>query len=239
MKHLRTWFLFIPTLVVVFCASYTTLHAAFVPLVPIPQINYDQPDFARFIETAYIIAVVVAAFIGVGKLILSGFKYVTSSVVTDKTDAKKDILQVFIGLLIVLGAVAILRTISPTVARLPGLEPISVFEEKRVEVRTGAGVYGGDLADLSFDACRFGDTACIATCAKTSPSAIRGVLKCEKAADGKNITFCTADPVITPGARAGGTRYNFTKCEAQCIEKPGGTTTQKTIDTLVCSSDSP
>ena len=113
-----------------------TSHAhavSFTPMVPIPGISGGS-DFGTFIETAYIVAIIAAAFIAVGRLIIAGFKYVLSAVVTDKMSAKKDIEQALVGLLIVLCAVAVLRVINPKIGNLSVLESVSVPDIPRAEV---------------------------------------------------------------------------------------------------------
>jgi hypothetical protein len=85
----------------------------FVPLIGIPGLDPNGLTIGGYINTLYILAISVAAFLAVGMLLLAGFKYMLSDVVTQKEDAKKDIQGAIVGLLIVVGAVLILETINP------------------------------------------------------------------------------------------------------------------------------
>ena len=92
-------------------------NVEFVPLVDVPFIDADTPaEYANvrlsdYIQAFYMIAITVAAFLAVVKIIFGGVKYMVSDVITTKEEAKKDIRGALLGLLIVLAAVLILNTI--------------------------------------------------------------------------------------------------------------------------------
>src|SRR6056297_1632683 len=81
----------------------------FVPLIGIPGLSADQYGISGYINALYLLSISVAAFLAVGMLILAGFKYMLTDVVTQKEEAKKDIRGAVIGLLIVIAAVLILN----------------------------------------------------------------------------------------------------------------------------------
>lgn len=103
----------------------TPVYAQYEPLIPIPGMG-STLDTEAYIRILYIVAIVIAAFVAVGKLAYAGFKYVASASVSQKTDAKQDIFGAIIGLVIILTAVAILTTINPQISNLAGLRSINV-----------------------------------------------------------------------------------------------------------------
>ncbi|MAZ56308.1 hypothetical protein CL653_00760 [bacterium] len=90
----------------------------FVPLVGIPGLDASALTTGEYINTLYILAISVAAFAAVVRLIYAGVQYILSDVVTSKEQAKKDIRNSLLGLLIVIGAVTILETINPNLVQL-------------------------------------------------------------------------------------------------------------------------
>ena len=98
----------------------------YVNLVGIPGLDVNQQDFQEVLNTVFRIAIIAAALIAVIKLILAGVKYVMSGLVSDKNDAKADIQSALIGLLIILSAVLLLRTINPDIVNLPVLPEIDI-----------------------------------------------------------------------------------------------------------------
>ena len=86
-------------------------------LVDIPQVN-SANGINGYIEALYTLAITAASLIAIIQLIKAGSKYVFSAVVTDKGEAKKDIRNALIGLLIIIGAVTILNEINPQLTNL-------------------------------------------------------------------------------------------------------------------------
>lgn len=109
-------------LTVFFFSLPLLVSAQYAPLIPVPGLDPNNLDMETFLKTVYILAISIAALIAVGKLMLAGFKYIGSEIVTDKSEAKKDVQSAIIGLLIILLAVAILRTINTSLVNLPKLE---------------------------------------------------------------------------------------------------------------------
>ena len=98
----------------------------FIPLVGIPFIqNGHVSTIGDYVNAFYYAAISVAAMLAVMKIIIAGVKYITTDIAPTKGQAKKDIRGAIIGLLIVVGAVLILRTINPnlTVVKLNAPNP--------------------------------------------------------------------------------------------------------------------
>ena len=133
--YLLPIFLFIFILPIVLLAAET--KPDFVPLVGIPGIDTNSLSTTEYINALYILAMSVAAFIAVVKLIIAGLKYIMSDVVTNKESAKKDIKNSILGLLIVFGAVLILETINPQLKRLDFLRNAPASDLVRQKYQTG------------------------------------------------------------------------------------------------------
>lgn len=128
----------------VFFFSYDVLFAAkeYTPLVKIPglEVTEEAPSVPDFINRVYIITIVLGSLLGVIKLALAGVKYSMSGVVTDKTEAKNDILGVLLGLVVLLAPWVVLNTIYPNLLNLditksiqnPGLGDV-LFERTGVD----------------------------------------------------------------------------------------------------------
>ncbi|MDC1205592.1 hypothetical protein N8083_01970 [Candidatus Pacebacteria bacterium] len=116
---------FILSNILLFCLPFFAFAAdtGFISLVGVPGIeNIGKPGGLQgYINTLMRVAVIAAALIALIKLILAGAQYILSGIVTDKENAKKDIKAALTGLLIVIAAVAILRTINPDLLNLPTL----------------------------------------------------------------------------------------------------------------------
>lgn len=106
----------------------------FVPLVGVPGVDPNGGGgIGEYVQALYILAISVAAFLAVVKIIFSGVQYLLSDVVTSKEDAKRGIRGALLGLLIVLAAVIILETINPQLTNL------DVFSAATIPVEMGSG----------------------------------------------------------------------------------------------------
>lgn len=88
------------------------------PIVEIPRLDPNTQSTEQYVNALYLLAITVAAFLAVVKIIFGGVKWMLSDVVTDKSAAKKDIRGALLGLLIVLAAVIILNTINEDLTNL-------------------------------------------------------------------------------------------------------------------------
>ena len=102
-------------------------------LVGIPGLDSGATDFNQYINAVYAMFIGIAALLAVIKIIVAGVKYMFSDIVTQKSDAKKDIRSALLGLLIVLGAVLILTVINPDLTNFD----VSVERQEVREVPDG------------------------------------------------------------------------------------------------------
>jgi len=119
----RTLIFFILFLPVVALGQYT-------PLVGIPGVSDLNANMDAYINALYMLSIAVAALLAVIKIIIAGVKWMLTDIVTSKEEAKKDIENATIGLLIVMSAVLLLNIINPQ------LTNISVFVGKVDQVNT-------------------------------------------------------------------------------------------------------
>jgi type IV secretory pathway VirB2 component (pilin) len=108
MKYFLTFFSFFILLAPVF------VFAQYLPLVGIPGVDNPQ-DFDEFLQSIYATAISLAALLAVIKIVIAGVKWMTTDIVSSKSDAKKDIQGAIFGLVVILGAVLILYIINPDI----------------------------------------------------------------------------------------------------------------------------
>ena len=82
-------------------------------LVGIPGIGSPTGNFDGYINAIYAMFISIAALLAVVKIVIAGVKYMFSDIVTQKSEAKKDIQGAIFGLILILGAVLILTVINP------------------------------------------------------------------------------------------------------------------------------
>jgi len=115
----------------------------FSPLVPggLPGFDPKTGTIVDLIRALYKLAIVIGAMIAVVKIVIAGVKYVLSSSTATTASAKEDIKGSLFGLVVIVGAVVILQTINPDLAKL------DVFENTK-NIKTG------ELADKNlFKSC--------------------------------------------------------------------------------------
>jgi hypothetical protein len=88
------------------------------PLVNIPGVSNNQLNFNTYINQLYFLSISIAALLAVIKIILGGVQWMLSDIVTQKSDAKKEIWGALLGLLLIISAVLILGTINPQLTTL-------------------------------------------------------------------------------------------------------------------------
>jgi hypothetical protein len=106
------------------------------PLVGIPGVSNNQLNFNTYINQLYFLSISIAALMAVIKIILAGVKWMLTDIVTDKSEAKKDIWGALLGLLLIVSAVLILGTINP---QLRELNVLSRAEPLRLTPASGGG----------------------------------------------------------------------------------------------------
>jgi cytochrome bd-type quinol oxidase subunit 1 len=90
----------------------------YTPLVNLPGIQEGSTSIPAFINRVYIFTIVIGALLGVVKIALAGAKYSMGDVITNKEEAKKDIMGVLLGLVVLLAPWIVLNTIYPGLLNL-------------------------------------------------------------------------------------------------------------------------
>ena len=122
-KLLILSFLLFPTLVL--ALDYT-------PIVGIPGVDTTSTGVIvggmdTLINALYALSIGIAALLAVIKIIIGGVKWMLTDIVTQKSEAKKDITGALLGLLVVLGAVLILNVINPELSKVSlNLRPVEI-----------------------------------------------------------------------------------------------------------------
>ena len=110
---MKSFFTTILLVVVLIPTSVFAEEAANNFLVGIPGVGDPTGDFDGYINAIYAMFISLAALLAVVKIVIAGVRYMFSDIVTQKSQAKKDIQGALFGLVIVLGAVLILTVINP------------------------------------------------------------------------------------------------------------------------------
>jgi hypothetical protein len=114
LHHRLFSFVIIIAITILFTPILTFAQAAplpFTPLVSIPGLQ-NATDLNAYINALYSLSISIAALIAVVKIVLAGAKYMLDDLVSGKQQAKTDIWNALIGLLIIIGAWLILNTIN-------------------------------------------------------------------------------------------------------------------------------
>ena len=99
------------------------------PFQKIPFVGAGELSTQSYANALYRLAIGLAAVLTVIMLIWAGVQYMLSEVVTDKAAAKKTIQNSLLGLLIILSATLLLRTINPNLVELNFLKNASNTKE--------------------------------------------------------------------------------------------------------------
>ena len=113
--------------------------AMFLPLVSlaatietfqsIPFLEGKSLSTESYVNALYRASIAIAALLVVLRLILAGVKYIFSEIITNKQEAKKEIMGSLLGLLVILAAVTLLQTINPNLVKLDFLrnaQPVTI-----------------------------------------------------------------------------------------------------------------
>ncbi len=128
----------------------SVLAQDFVPLVGIPFVDdgeiggRDGAGLAAYVNSLYTAVIVIAAVLAVLRIVIAGVQYMLSDIVTTKAQAKKNIRNSLLGLVLVVAAVLVLETINPqltnlSVLNLPGLSGQLNNTPIRVDTNSGGG----------------------------------------------------------------------------------------------------
>jgi hypothetical protein len=92
------------------------------PLVGLPQLDGQGKSLSSYFNQIYIATIAVGAILAFIKISIAGVKWSMSDIVTDKSDAKKDIQGALLGLAILLIPFIVLNTIYDGLTKLNILE---------------------------------------------------------------------------------------------------------------------
>jgi len=96
--------------------------AGYQPISPLPgleSVDTRNPSgLIQYFNRIFVIFISIVAVLGVIKLMICGFQYMTSEAVSSKEEAKKCMAGVFGGLFLVLLSVLVLQTINPSLIKL-------------------------------------------------------------------------------------------------------------------------
>ena len=108
---------------------------------------YSDTEFGPFINRFLSFTIGIAGAVVVVMIVVGGFTYVVSAAGSEKTKGKEIIKNSLIGLVLLLGSVALLNTINPQLLNLQALRPISVTitqeEFDRNQFQSGPLIGGG------------------------------------------------------------------------------------------------
>lgn len=85
------------------------------------KLDTSQYSTADFLNGLFTLVIAGAALLVVIKLILAGVQYMFTDLITRKENAKKDIQNALLGLLVILASVTLLNTINPELTNLNAL----------------------------------------------------------------------------------------------------------------------
>ncbi len=107
----------------------------------IPFVDGAVLNTETYITMLYRLAIALAAFLVIFKIIIAGARLTVSDSVSGRSKAKEDISGALLGMLIILGAVTILNTINPNLTNLNFLnnaQPVIVNPRSGAANTTGA-----------------------------------------------------------------------------------------------------
>jgi len=106
-------------LLLLFILVLPDLVSAQIEYVPLIETGLQTGEgFGDFINNLYYLSIGLAALLAVIKIVIAGVKWMLSGIVTEKTQAKKDIQGSLIGLIIIISAVLVLNIINPSLVNL-------------------------------------------------------------------------------------------------------------------------
>lgn len=116
-------------------------------LAPIGQLKeIKTDDIGKYFNTIFLIAIGLAGALAVIMIIIAGVQWMGTDSVFGKTEAKKQITGAVLGLLIALGAFALLNTIDPALLGTKGL----TVDQVNIEIVDLPDAGGGDIIDPDY-----------------------------------------------------------------------------------------
>jgi hypothetical protein len=187
------------------------------PVVKLPYLDANENSTQEYVNALYMLAIMVAALLAVVKIIFGGVKWMFSDVITDKSAAKKDIQGALLGLLIVLIAVIVLRTINPNLVELKFLEDAPAIGKLATDPVPPPDAEIGDITDSDAsdeELKHFRDT-CPGVINSVVDSSGNTVLACDETADAVSqmILNCSGNTCTCNFASNGNHGFCVQKCQ--------------------------
>lgn len=180
-----------------FIPSLVLADVKFKPLVGIPGFNGNEEiTLDKFINSFFLTCIALAALLAVVKLVIAGFKYMMTDVVTSKEDAKNDIKGALFGLLVVASTVLILTTINEKITNIELVNKYSGL----IAPSTGGAKPPTD-PDIVTEACKYngpGNLNVVCDCTSDGTKKIG-----EITTGGKKYTQCLKSPSVKYAAAGG------------------------------------
>lgn len=182
----------------------TAEGSKYTPLIGIPGVtNLKTASLGEYLNALYILLISIGGLIGVVKISMAGVKYSMSDIVTDKGEAKKDIVGVLLGLAILLIPAIVLETIYPNLTNLDVLKTAPKVRLEPSRANTGGNVGGGDtqileqIKNCNAQANSKWDTTCKKCILKTEAAG-----NCSGGAGGGNPQVTNCSPIPNNPAQA-------------------------------------
>jgi hypothetical protein len=133
---MRTFF--IAGIITLIASPLYVFAIEFVELAPIPGLNADtDTSLGTYINGLFMFAITVGAFLAVLRIVIGGFKYMTSEAVGSTKDARETITMAVVGLILLLSSLFILEIINPQITDLSALNFSSVTSEIKIDFGDG------------------------------------------------------------------------------------------------------
>lgn len=168
----------------------------FRPIVGIPGLQ-DARTFDQYIDALYALAISLAALIAVVKIVIAGAKYMMDDIVTRKSEAKEDIKNALIGLLIIIGAVIILNTINSDLTNLHISATPAVIDNS-VDEMTLSDAFRSGYCDAGNGCTNYRCTSTMITSVSTDPD-----MSCERRCNAINGIYEERTRTINAGGGTG------------------------------------
>lgn len=243
--------IFLKLLSILVLIAPIAVFAQYQPLVGIPGVGNNTQDFDAYLQAVYATSISLAALLAVIKIVIAGVKWMTTDIVSSKSNAKADIQGAILGLVVILAAVLILYIINPNIGAVslnltpapqppvvvndPTLTPLEncVTEDNCNVVSCDVTPYSGPMApgprpEATVD-CARAEARCLGTFAEIESGTGRGRATCT-ATDAEREAILAG---IAAGACPDGEACTaavcrpqdvslFGSCESSCMNAVGG-----------------
>lgn len=144
--------------VMFFVGTVARAATDYTPLQPLPDIGEGTPttNLTTYIPAAFNLAIVMAAVLAFVMITLGGITYATTDAVSGKAEGKERITNAVWGLLLVIGAYAILYTINPKILQFD-----LTFKTPKVETNMVAALRGSVLPGYTLNPAQVADDSSV------------------------------------------------------------------------------